>query len=293
MVVILVVGVLETDSGKTVMASSIVRALRREGFNVAPSKPVGAVDLWRSPWVLREVEERGIVVSGDAVVLHNASGGRFSLEAVNPLAMLLLPVDPSRFNWSLQSFSAIASDPIRRAALARLTACSDNGVLGSIHLVNDQALERAPGHLASQLREVLHTLNPKARKASDSAIQSLLGAVNAIDACVKYVKSNSEALVIESHGDIAVPVPLALQADLVVVVSPGRAGLVSGSRYRKAVEVLASLETYTTLTVRDIIKLTGIMKDIDLPVIEYPLQAGYSEETLRPIIEHAKESSRR
>nr|MEB3851791.1 hypothetical protein [Desulfurococcales archaeon] len=64
---ILVVGLRTIDSGKTTLAASLARALRREGFDVVALKPIGSVEAWLHPEALRWSAERGFVVTPDAL----------------------------------------------------------------------------------------------------------------------------------------------------------------------------------------------------------------------------------
>ena len=291
MPLVLVVGMLDTDSGKTVMAYSIAKLLASEGFRVAPLKPLGATDLWRSPWVLREVEERGLVVLGDAVILSQATGDNLEIEEINPLAMILAPPDPERLGWSWTPYSGLLGDSVRRAALARLTACTGSGK-ASLHLVNTKALERTPSKLSARLAEVAERLKPEPQRGDESSVSRILSSLAAVESCMVKALSTSEVGVMESYSDIAVPIPLAMNSDLVVTVTPGRAGIVPGDRYRSAVQVLSSMSTSTTLTTREIVSLTGVQESIELPLMEYPLSTGYPKDVLEPILERVKELTR-
>lgn len=292
MPLVLVIGMLDTDSGKTVMAYSIARLLASEGFRVAPIKPLGATDLWRSPWVLREIEERGLVVLGDAVVLSQAVGDSLEIEEINPLALVLAPPDPERLGWSWTPYSGLLGDSVRRAVLARLTACTGSD-RATLHVVNVKALGRAPGGLSSRLTDIIERLRPEPQRGDDSSISRILSSLAAIESCVLRALSSSEVGVMESYSDIAVPIPFALNSDLVVTVTPGKAGIIPGDRYRSAVQVLSSMSTSTTLTTREIVSLTGIQESIELPLMEYPLSTGYPKEALEPILERVKELARR
>ncbi|MEM0497442.1 MAG: hypothetical protein QXR22_04520, partial [Acidilobaceae archaeon] len=99
MTYILIVGYLESDSGKTVLASSLISALRRVGFNSVGFKPIGATDLWFKPWIVEESKKRRILVTYDSIILERASQSSLEAYIINPIGGLLASIDPSRLEW--------------------------------------------------------------------------------------------------------------------------------------------------------------------------------------------------
>ncbi len=285
---ILVNGLLEVDSGKTVMAYSLIKALGKEGFKVAPFKPIGAVDLWRSSWVLREIEESGKVLSGDAVVLNSASSIDIDIERTNPVALILSPIDPGRLNWSQAPYQSLMTSLSKRSSLLRLTLCKGS-LEESYHYLNLEALSRSTKKVREELESVVRRLKPKAKEVSDRDVEKLIrSSVAYAESCYVPLLKSAEVIVIESHDDTAVPIPSAIDVDIVVSVAPGKAGILKGKKFKDAISVLASIGTMLTLNTREILNITGVSGELDLPLLNYPLEEGYPNDILKEIIDLVK-----
>lgn len=288
-VVVLVVGFDVVDSGKTTLAASLARALASSGFDVGVSKPVGGVDLWHSPWVLGETERLGLVVSGDALSLARMSEVRDALEEVNPLAFYLAPLDPSRHSWRRASLDAVAGDPARRTVYARVTACR-GGSRETAHAVNLEALERLPGAWAERLEGLAGRLRPPLMRGGDELMTSLMGtsSLAAADSCLSTVLERHEVVVVESQSDAAAPTPLSAAADLVVAVAPGKAALVDGDRYAKALNVAGAMGAPHLYRAPEAVHLARPSLSLDLPPLEDP-RTGYPPDSLEAIVEAVRE----
>lgn len=279
---VLVVGYEPLDSGKTTLAAGLASSLAGMGFDVGVSKPVGGVDLWRSPWVLRESERLGLIVSGDAVSLVRAVESTDPLDEVNPVAVLLAPLDPSRSEWRVQSGEA----PLQqRAVAARVTACSGRGK-STVQAVNVEALQRLPEPWARRVEEMASTLNPRAVKAGDEFMENLLGpgSLGPADSCLRLLLERREAVVIESQSDVAAPTPLSLTANVVVAVAPGKAAVLDGDRYSKAVNVVGNIGAPHLLRASEVIHLARPQAEVDLPVLEEP-RLGYRPGDLDKLVD--------
>ncbi|MEM1851864.1 MAG: hypothetical protein QXK14_04965, partial [Acidilobaceae archaeon] len=95
---ILVSGLYHMDSGKTVLASSLVSALKKVGFKVMGFKPIGSTDIWSYPKILDEVVRAKAVVTRDGLELYRATGA-FNPTTLNPVGGLSIPIDPRVLDW--------------------------------------------------------------------------------------------------------------------------------------------------------------------------------------------------
>ncbi len=278
-------GLRPLDSGKTTLAYSLVKALRREGVNVVPVKPVGSAEAWLHPEALRWSSEHGVVVTPDAVKLSAALGGEAPLDALEPVAALHAPPDPARWEWSPQPYQAATADPNRTAALIRITSCAGPG-RASVHAINRQSLQRAPARIAGPLSALASRLRPPPLPVSDEDVDRLLGpqAMVAADSCLEVAASESEVVVVESYSDVAAPTPGSLSADLVVAVAPGVAAIVEGSRYRKAVSLKGGSASPSLVSAPEAVQLAGVVGRVDLPLLEEP-EEGYSAGDINRLIE--------
>lgn len=285
---ILVVGLRPADSGKTTLAFSLARALRREGYSVVALKPVGSTEAWTHPEALRWTRERGFVVTPDAIKLSAAAGEPEPLEAVEPVAAIHAPPDPSRWEWNPSPYQAYLADPNRTAVLLRITACRPGGG-STLHMVNVEALEKAPRVLASRLAEASASLQPPPLRADSKSLEEVLGlnALAAADSCLALAASRHEVAVIESYSDVAAPTSWSLDSHILIAVAPGVAAVADGARYAQAVRLRGGTSNPSLVSAGEALHLAGASTRIDLPLLEDP-ETGYEAGDLTAIIEIVK-----
>ncbi len=284
---ILVVGFQPLDSGKTRLARGIIKALKSEGYDTTGFKPVAATDIWLNPAALHETKQRRVLVTGDGMSLAEATGD-VSPEAVNPLAVLLAPYDPSQTGWRITD-PWPPGGPEARSVLLRLTACRD-GRAHTVHAVNMQAVHRAPERVQAEILDAASQLVPPPRRVDRRTLEGVYrGAYSDwADSCLWHMRERFDAVVVESNSDVAAPTPGSMQADLVVAVYPGVAAIVDGDRYRKAVEVLAASGRIQAITAGEAIALAGVTGRIPLPLLG-PGE-DYKPWDLEAIVEALKEA---
>lgn len=288
---VLVAGLLHAGSGKTVLAVSLVRALVKEGFVAAASKPLGATDLMCHPDIIARTRETRVILTWDGYVLHKASGERLPVEVVNPIGALLAPVLLSRHGgWS--SYETTLSEPYRRAVLVRATACA--GESRSVHFVNSDALMRTNRYVGEAIEELALYLNPPPVKAGDEAVSGLFsgGGAATADTCLALAEASSDVLVVESNSNVAAPTLRSAYPDIAVVVGYGEAYLVDGERFSRALEALALSGRPWVASSSEVLMLTGSSERVELPLLEDP-DEGYPQDILQPVVERVKGLSAR
>jgi predicted P-loop ATPase/GTPase len=219
-------------------------------------------------------------VSGDALHLYTASGGEEGIEAISPITLITVPKDPSKYEWRLQ-------DPNRKEpVLGRLSVCRSNRI-DTLHFVNVDALNRASNGIVAAVLEAAGRLQPLPLRAGEEFTNRVLSGsfTNEAESCIAHVLSRHEYIVYESNSDIAIPAPSALGADWVIIVANGAVGVVSGDRWAKAVEVLAGTGGLRSITVKEVVALTGIREAFQLPFLYEPLE-GYKERDLNPLLSY-------
>lgn len=286
---VLVVGLIGEGSGKTILASSLVSVLKKEGIDAVGFKPVGGTEIWARPEVLYESRKRSTLVTGDALVLERASGRPYPIETYNPIGFHIVPLDPASFNWSVKSLFRVTAGLSSRVALGRVSVCLD-GKTESLHFVNNDAISKSPARLSSTLMEVASSLVPRPIKVDKSFAERILEGeyVEAADRCLYSLEGRHEVVVIESNSDIASPTYASLSADLVLAVSPGVVAVVDGKRYYKAVSVSSVAGKPWSVTAEEAVALSGIMDYVELPLLQDP-EEGYSYNDLYPLVDKIKE----
>lgn len=285
---VLVVGLLGEGSGKTILASSLVSVLRKEGINAVGFKPVGGTEVWLHPEVLEESTSRGTLVTSDALLIERASGKPYPIEVYNPIGFHIMPLDPASFNWSLKSFMRLSASLAHRVSLGRISTCVD-GRAESVHFINTSTLSRSPARLSTMMLDVASSLSPRPVKVDARFVERVLEGdhVEAADRCLKVLEDRHEVVIIESNSDIAAPTHASLAADIVFAVAPGIVAVVNGRRYSKAVNVSSVSGRPWSVTVEDAIELTGVQDYVELPLLQDP-QEGYSYNDLYPLVEKIK-----
>ncbi len=289
---LLVAGLTSRDAGKTTLAASLVAQLIREGFSVAPSKPLGATDLWGSPEAITYTKSMHVLVTVDGYRLYKADGERLPLEIINPVGALLVPTPRSKYQ-SRTAYDAATAEPYRRAALVRVTGCGEGGS-ASVHLANAGAMNRVTRYVEWEIQDIVASLSPPPAKVSEDVIEGIFmgSAVSQADSCISLEERSSDVVVIESNSDVASPTPLSSASDVVVLASPGEAYIVDGLRYRNAMEILAMSGKPWIAKASELFDLTGSLASVELPLLEDP-EEGYGPEVLQPIINIVKDKVRK
>lgn len=279
----LVVGYLEYDSGKTVLALSLVRLLSGMGRKVLPTKPIAAHSVWHQYQTVVNSRRLGLLVGWDAYRLAEAVGALNAVHVLNPIDLLISPLDPARSG-------GVAERPLN-VALMRLTYCSRGPKVN--HFICDDTVEAAPKLIAEEIRALAGELKPRPERVNLEEALNILEreAARVADECLTLVEEMAEDVVIESFNNAAVPTPRALPADYVLAVSPGRVDLYGGERYGETVAALWSIGRAATLTVNEV---TRYLKPIDTEWIK-PAAENYEaayEEALKQLLTRGLEGGR-
>ncbi|MEB3773736.1 MAG: hypothetical protein GSR86_02255 [Desulfurococcales archaeon] len=288
---ILVIGLYPTASGKTLLASSLVSLLKREGFNVLPFKPVGGTDVWENPLVLKESRRHKVLVTGDALALRRPLGN-IPIELVNPQGFIIVPLDPERFSWKVKdtlSLHGLAS----RIPLARVSFCRGDRIY-STHFYNASAAGRTTSTIEQEVLKTAAELFPRPLSASTETVENILEGlyVAEADECLRHISSMADIVVVESNSNVAAPTPATAAPEMVVAVSPGAAYIIRGDRFQKAVSIAALAGKPWSVESEEAVSLAGVEERILLPLLEDPME-GYTVNDLQPIIEYIKSLERR
>ncbi|MEM1872967.1 MAG: hypothetical protein QXS85_03970 [Acidilobaceae archaeon] len=289
---VLVAGLYHLDSGKTVLASSLVYALRREGFKAVGFKPLGVTELWSYPRILEESVRAGALVTRDGLALYKATGA-FNPIVLNPVGGIAVPLDPRVFEWRESLMDAALSNPYSRMALARVTFCTMEAP-ASRHFFNQAACARTARSVREEVEEAAILLRPMPEHTTPRGLAELFenegGA--AADSCLDAVSEKAEVVVAESNSDIAAPTRRLASPDLVVLVARNVAALVNGLRYSKAVELRMRQGKPWTVSTREIASLLAPQRVVELPLKSDPSE-GYSASEIEEIVEEVKSLARR
>ncbi|RUM46656.1 MAG: hypothetical protein DSY37_04720 [Hyperthermus sp.] len=238
-ITILVVGLLEQDSGKTWLGTSIAY-IGAEQVKTGAYKPVGGFNVWYSYRALREsLNKYSVIAGGDALNYARITGQ--DIREVNPIALALAFPDPA-------SLSGAASYLTRASSLqSSLIMARFSTPTSTTHYLAADNLKLLPAQVKNEVREIAEKL--KAIPVNADQILSLLQnpiIEDALNTVLKGIVDSNELVVIESFNNALLPY-MGLDLDLIdfiIVTAPGKALLYSGDKLR-LLDRLMSLKRYS------------------------------------------------
>ncbi len=284
--IVLIVGMLSHDSGKTGLALSLVREARSRGLDVGVSKPISGFNGWSQHRYVQLSVERGVLLGEDMFLLREVAGVKEPLEAVGPLVSLLMPPDPERSGWRMSTYRSMTTSLRDQVVAVRLSRCSGEGVESTVHIYVPENIERLPQGLEEVAWSLVRSLRPEPRPLDSRRLEELLGSEGVVhaDTCLDLLASRHEFLVVESYNDAALPTPGCLRSDVVVAVAPGKAAIYSGERYRRAVEAAAGIRKPWQLTTEDVLSLIRPARTMPLKPEPEPRSTLWAEGLLDSVL---------
>ena len=257
---VLIVGLVERGAGKTTLAVAVASALRKVGGRPGVFKPVARHD-WFTQYdlTLENLRRRGLFCE-DVVRLSRVAGIREPYELLNPVDVLLAPLDPTTFiDFRVpNTYYSFQGDLARRTILARL-AVHREGELRRIALVNEWSLDRGILVVDEEVIEgVLEGVDEVVRVESIDAFKRALlsKSTKAVESCYRLLSERYPILVVEGYGDVAWPLPWRARVDVVLAVAPGVVLVYDPVKYKTAVELVSSAgKLYRGVRVSDIFGL--------------------------------------
>jgi predicted P-loop ATPase/GTPase len=241
---LLVAGGDRVDAGKTTFSTGLCAHVDATGF-----KPRAGNDYWFDHGDYEHATDDGRVYGKDARRLAAASIEDVTPEAINPLHRLWRP--------NQGSGSGLIGASHREFVLDRVTVDGvDEYVLNANADVPASARERLPLADATTVDSVA-AFNDVMRDRHAGALAAVADAVRARD-----------RVVVESYGDVAIPVT-EIAFDAVAVVDPGRARVYDGDRYAKARSVVGGSARQGRLeeTTGDVLEHCDPRATVSLPAL--------------------------
>ncbi|NHN41006.1 ATPase [Halorubellus sp. JP-L1] len=241
---LLVAGGDRVDAGKTTFSTGLLAYADAVGF-----KPRAGNDYWFDHDDYERAVDDGRLYGKDAKRLAAASASDVAPEAINPLHRLWRP--------SHGTGSGLVGAGHREFVLDRVTVDgADEYVVHADADVPPSARERLPLADATVV-DSLPAFNDVMRDLHADALSSVAGSVR-----------ECERVVVESYGDVAVPLA-DVAFDAVAVVDPGRARVYDGDRYLKARSVVGGTAREGRLeeTTGDVLEHCDPQATVSLPAL--------------------------
>lgn len=221
--VILIVGLLPYDSGKTWFTIALTKSLLKNSIRVSVYKPVAAHSAWYQYATVVRSREVGMLVGSDVTSYLDLGLVNVSdIPLINPIDILTAPHDVKNYLNSLDSYLRNLEDLTKQIVLARLTRCQDMTythyvVMENVNLTIDS------------LRDELITLS-KMLGAKEVNLDHLLNTLRSswidlnLSTCLSKLCVSRDLVIVESFSDSITPyIGLLDYVDIIVVVYPGGA----------------------------------------------------------------------
>ncbi len=263
--IILVIGLLRYDAGKTTWVMELIELLKEYGVKVIPFKPVGGHNAWYQYNTIKYSIELGTLVGEDAYKLAKVSGLTNMIEILSPVDVLLAPPDPSLYENDYRRYIDDSSLLEKQAILARITL-----PYGEVYTTTHYVIEDNYVKTIKSLRTDLEILKNKIKNVTRTTSQIFLKLLESstiiagLSLIQERLEKESDVLIIESFNNVALPIPSAIKADYVFVVAPGKILLYKGDDYRRALAVYGTvpgLLAYETAPVISLLKNPVLVLD--------------------------------
>lgn len=205
---ILIVGLKDTDAGKTTLARAIISYLRDEGFDACGFKPLARSNIWYDYDVIYDALSDGRPYGKDAIFLRNASGRDVSEELINPDL--------------LSSFPSIILDRVTPWSDKPRTILVENKDL-LFGIEEDEKLLEKLHYYTDDIYEIgdLKSLN--------KAMEEYYG--RAIGFAYRRLLDRHDPIVIEGYSDVALPWSNLDDLDLVIGAEPWHISIYDPDKY--------------------------------------------------------------
>ncbi|RLF03999.1 MAG: hypothetical protein DRK00_07680 [Thermoprotei archaeon] len=286
---VLIVGMVREEVGKTALAEGLAAGLRELGFRVGVMKPMGFLDWYRDYPVVREGAEEGMLASREAFEVRLLLGLRDPPELLNPLAGLVVPLNLKAFyEYRVpRSFFVYQADIMRRTVVLRVTTFRA-GEPVSQGYVNRTLLEKGLTLLSrDDVRDLLKRVNHVEEVYSPHELAAVAAsrAPEAVRSCLAHLSTRYRLIIVEGLGDAAWPLSdLSIDVHAVVAVAPGVAVAYDPERYKLAVKLKAEVSGEVRL--EDIADYLVPRAYFRLPPLNYGELPETRAEKISPLIDY-------
>ena len=251
---VLIVGLLQFDSGKTSLALSLISEALDRGMDVGVVKPITAFSGWyHYSSVLRSVEI-GKLVGEDIYRLHVRARSKDPIELESPVVFMHMPPDPERVEWQSSYYTAMSLN--EQIIAVRV---------GKEHYYIPSNVNKLTNALRRVSLDLIKSLHPSPKKIEDVE-RMILDSGDLANDYVEEIAKRHELTIIESYNDASAPTWSSLEADVVLLVAPSKVAVYDGERYRKAVELL--LKPPWLISSEEVVSLLKPIKTIEIePVV--------------------------
>jgi len=225
----LIVGLRESNAGKTTVARSLIIYLREKGVKACGFKPKAGNNIWYNYNIVYEALNHGRLYGEGSKLLKEASGGDLPEELINPIHRL----------WAIPPHNLKQNVHLPFFIVDRVTLWSRK--VKEIVVVNDSlpfryGREKLVAKLYKPNRKIIHI---KTLKELNKIVDMFYD--KAVELAHRKIAEGHDALVYESYADIALPWKGITDLDLVLAVHPGYIQAYDPDKYLSALNLSSSL----------------------------------------------------
>ena len=215
--IILVIGLLPYDSGKTWTTIALAKAMKKRNLKVKIFKPIAGHSAWGQFRTVIESMKRGYLICEDAL-LYEEHLGEDNLTRTNPIDLLLTPPSLNEFK-SCNDYIQNLADTLHQISLMRIT--KHRGV--TEHYIVVENLKRTSDPLKRWIEKLALKLKPKPASIED--VVSILQDNEIDQELRRYLeeyKEKHDVVIVESFNNAALPFTslLSFKLDAVLAVTP-------------------------------------------------------------------------
>jgi predicted P-loop ATPase/GTPase len=283
---VLINGLLTYDSGKTYFATALLKALIERGFKVLAFKPLAGHSAWYQFGTVLHGLRFGVLIGEDVLKYKELLGLDPEVELVNPIDLLLAPLDPNYFE-KVRDYLCALNNQLEQLIIARVSDCR-NGTT-SYYVVEDNVSRVVLG-LRPWVEKLVERFKPKpitARRFFADILASH-SVVELLDHAFDVLRSRADVLVVESFNDAAVPyMDILNDVDVVLTVTPGYFFKLDLEDFKRAVKSSYSKLGERGLVLGSIFDEINVKSRFSLPIVTSVNElAAFISQYLEPLLSH-------
>jgi len=262
-----VFGLVEREAGKTTVSRVLLHFFKDLGLNFTPFKPMSGHNLWYQWLAFKQCIKQEKLFCEDIYHLREAANTDILVEILNPVDLLLAPLDLDYFISEGAETEFYMSDPTAALVMERITMI-DRGEIKNMYLVNS-ALETHLKYLKPVVKKLLkHSDEILTFRSRDEQMDIHMRlAEKAINTCYRKIVEKTENVLIESFNDAVMPCRQVLNVNVPIGVAPAHILIFNPLRWKKALSIITQIKHPSILRAQDIIPVLKPEKIFKIPPI--------------------------
>ncbi|MHA1597072.1 MAG: hypothetical protein ACTSWV_05595, partial [Candidatus Asgardarchaeia archaeon] len=251
-----VLGLQESDSGKTLFSQMFIRSMRNLGLSFIPFKPIAGYNVWRQFEHFKICFNEGVFYSYDLHRLKKVSGCVEDPQILNPICILTSPLNLKEYiDMGIKGQLILRESFSLNFLTGRITKMRGDVAENTYYFIKNKFKRLLMGE---EVLGVLNDRNERVEFLGDyeefaDLIMKRSG-MEAINTCFSYLSKKYDNIIIEGFNDVLLPWS-GLKADIPIIVSPGYALIFDKDKFTSAIEALLTIRNVNELRTEDLVNL--------------------------------------